>query len=73
MRGNALRRTLQTDGVRYEETGISHCVGLSLGSVSAFAYDYRYDNRTAYVSRDEAGWIGASIASIGCSRTSAGS
>jgi len=25
-------------------------LGLSLGSVSAFAYDYRYDNHVAYVS-----------------------
>lgn len=25
-------------------------LGLSLGSVSAFAYDYRYDNRVAYIS-----------------------
>src|SRR5437868_13720633 len=25
-------------------------LGLSLGSVSALAYDYRYDNHTAYVS-----------------------
>jgi hypothetical protein len=30
-------------------------LGLSLGSVSAFAYDYRYDNRTAYVSPGRSG------------------
>jgi hypothetical protein len=29
--------------------------GLSLGSASAFAYDSRYDNHTAYVSRGRSG------------------
>ena len=30
-------------------------LGLSLGSVTAFAYDSRYDNRTAYVSSERSG------------------
>ena len=30
-------------------------LGLGLGGTSAFAYDYRYDNRTAYVSPGRSG------------------
>src|SRR6266436_2345399 len=31
MRGNTLRRTLQTNGGRYEETDINHCARAGLG------------------------------------------
>lgn len=50
MRGRALRRTLQTMEVAMKKLLLIVVLGVSLGSVSAFGYDYRYENHTAYVS-----------------------
>src|SRR4029077_3279793 len=36
MRGNALRRTLLTNGGRYEETDINHCARAGLGRFFGF-------------------------------------
>jgi len=36
--------------VHYEETDIGYCTRADLAGAPAFAYDYRYDDRAAYVS-----------------------
>lgn len=58
MRAGQLRRTLQTMEFAMKKLILVIALGLSLGSVSAFAYDYRYDNRAAYGSpeRNGLGW-----------------
>jgi hypothetical protein len=50
MSGGRLRRTLQTMEVDMKKLALITALALSSGSVSALAYDYRYDNRAAYVS-----------------------
>jgi hypothetical protein len=58
MRAGQLRRTLQTMEFAMKRLILIIALGVSLGGASAFAYDYRYDNRAAYVSseRNGLGW-----------------
>ena len=53
-----LRRTQQTMEFAMKKLILIIALGLSLGSASAFAYDYHSDNREAYVSprRDRLHW-----------------
>src|SRR4029077_11526364 len=50
MRVGRLRRTLQTMEFAMKKLILVVALGLSLGTASAFAYDYRHDTRVAYVS-----------------------
>src|SRR5438132_13904697 len=50
MRVGWLRRTLQTMEFAMKKLILVVTLGLILGTGSAFAYDYRYDTRVAYVS-----------------------
>jgi uncharacterized ferredoxin-like protein len=49
MRGDVLRRTPQIMEFAMKKLILVMALGLSLGSASAFAYEYGQDNRTAYV------------------------
>ena len=48
MRAGRLRRTLQTMEFAMKKLILIIALGLGLGSVSAFAQDYRYEDRSAY-------------------------